>query len=111
MLVSNPQFEPFIETSLLWIVYTVTVKEELKSVKTKKNEGRRLTVRPKWAVLQLLHRLHAAMEGKWSDLAKAGFRACGIYPLNPRVVYSKHYAVDAQGENVSQAPGGSASSQ
>ena len=58
-------------------------------------------------LLHLLHRLHAAMElimeGKWSDLAKAGFRACGIYPLNPRVVYSKHYAVDAQGENVSQA--------
>ena len=68
----------------------------------KTNEGRRFTVMPKWAVPQLLHRLDAAMEGKWDSLAKAGFRACGIFPFNPRKVQDMHFRMEVGTENISQ---------
>ena len=67
----------------------------------KTNEGRRLSVLPKWAVPQLLSRLEAAMSSKWVRLAKAGFSACGIYPINPHKVLSKHFDAD-RGSDVSQ---------
>ena len=79
-----------------------TLKMEWRKCLTtwKQSEGRMLTLLPKWAVPQLLHRLENAMVDKWRSLAKAGFNACGIYPLNPNRVVSaqfpneNHHAVD-----------------
>ena len=58
---------------------------------------------PKWAVPQLLQRLETAMADKWSRLAKAGFRACGIYPLNPQKVLQRHFSTAANAPDVSQS--------
>lgn len=55
----------------------------------KLHDGKHMTTLPKWMIPKLLLKLEEAFVNKWEPLAKAGFRACGIHPLNLQHVISK----------------------
>ena len=80
-----------------------TLKAEWRKCLTewKAGEGRRFTVMPKWAVPRLIQYLRE-MQDKWSELAIAGFCACGIYPLNPGKVINKHFTIDIEAAAMQQ---------
>ena len=54
----------------------------------KKGQGKHYTALPKHAFPGLLYNLLEGMEN-FSELAKSGFRACGIYPLNRNRIIAK----------------------
>lgn len=68
-----------------------SLKSQWRNILTnwKLHDGKHMTALPKWMIPKLLLKLEEAMVDKWEPLAKAGFRACGIHPLNPQHVISK----------------------
>lgn len=55
----------------------------------KMGEGARMTTLPKWCFPKLLLQLLQKLDDRWSNLSKAGFRGCGIYPFDPEHVLQK----------------------
>lgn len=68
-----------------------SLKNEWRKIITqwKLTTGKHCTTLPKSMIPPLILKLEIAMNDKWADLAKAGFRACGIHPFNKDHVLAK----------------------